>query len=144
MSDLITKLEGAAYTIQGLVVKKISNYKPHNIYHTGGFRDNLVNQVKESGEMITMTFWSNVPHTKYVLGGKVPSWTPIAPIKQWVVDKRLSWVDKDTKKALTVMQMAYLVRGSIKNKGIKERNVFQEVFKEDWDKIERIIINSLK
>ena len=33
------------------------------------------------------------------LPGKVPSWTPIAPLIAWVERKHLSWTDKETGKA---------------------------------------------
>ena len=52
---------------------------------------------------------SNVKHEPFVLGGKVPSWTPIAPLIAWVELKHLSWTDKETGKLLTVAEIAYLV-----------------------------------
>jgi len=52
------------------------------------------------------------------LPGKVPSWTPIAPLIGWVERKHLSWTDKETGKALTVAESAYLIRGKIKREAI--------------------------
>ena len=77
---------------------------------------------------------SNVKHEPFVLGGKVPSGTPIAPLLAWVERKHLSWTDKETGKALTVSQIAYLIRGKIKREGIAARNVFAQVVanREQW------------
>ncbi len=68
------------------------------------------------------------------LPGKVPSWTPIAPLIAWVERKHLSWTDKETGKALTVAEIAYLIRGKIKREGIAARNVFATVIanREQW------------
>ncbi len=70
----------------------------------------------------------------FVLGGKVPSWTPIAPLIAWVERKHLSWTDKETGKALTIAEIAYLIRGKIKREGIAARNVFASVIanREQW------------
>jgi hypothetical protein len=77
---------------------------------------------------------SNVKHEPYVLGGKVPSWTPIAPLISWVERKGLDWTDKNTGESLSVEQMAYMVQSKIKAKGIEGRNIFAEIIenKKDW------------
>ncbi len=77
---------------------------------------------------------SNVRHEPFVLGGKVPSWTPIAPLIAWVERKHLSWTDKEAGKLLTVAEIAYLIRGKIKLEGIAARNVFASVIsnREQW------------
>ena len=61
------------------------------------------------------------------LPGKVPSWPPIAPLIAWVERKHISWSDKETGKALTVAEIAYLIRGKIKREGIAARNVFASI-----------------
>jgi len=68
------------------------------------------------------------------LPGKVPSWTPIAPLIAWVERKHLSWTDRETGKALTVAEIAYLIKGKIKREGIAARNVFASVIsnREQW------------
>lgn len=77
---------------------------------------------------------SNVKHEPFVLGGKVPSWTPIAPLIAWVERKHLSWTDKKTGLELTIEEIAYLIRGKIKREGIAARNIFAEVLanREQW------------
>ena len=44
------------------------------------------------------------------------------------------WTDKETGKALTVAEIAYLIRGKIKREGIAARNVFAQVIanREQW------------
>jgi len=67
-------------------------------------------------------------------GGKVPSWTPIAPLKSWVERKGISWTDKKSGKLLTVDQIAHMIQGKIKREGIAARNVFASVIanREQW------------
>lgn len=68
------------------------------------------------------------------LPGKVPSWTPIAPLIAWVERKHLAWTDKETGKLLTVAEIAFLIGGKIKREGIAARNVFTQVVsnREQW------------
>lgn len=91
-------------------------------------------EVVRTGNYITLRFGSNVSHAPFVLGGKIPSWTPLAPIKSWVERKGLSWVNNDTGKSMTVDQMAWAIIHNIRKEGIKARNVFEEVFRnrEQW------------
>jgi hypothetical protein len=46
----------------------------------------------------------------------------------------LKTTDKETGKALTVAEIAYLIRGKIKREGIAARNVFAQVIanREQW------------
>jgi hypothetical protein len=83
---------------------------------------------------VTLHVGSNVRHEPFVLGGKVPSWTPLAPLKAWVERKHLAWTDRETGKELTVTQMAYMIRGKIKREGIPERNIYEEILRnrEQW------------
>ena len=91
-------------------------------------------EVEVGSSSIALIVGSNVPHEPFVLGGKAPSWTPLEPLKAWVERKNLSWVDKKSGKALTIEQMAYMIRAKIKREGIPARNVFAEVIKnrESW------------
>ena len=112
----------------------------------GDFYQNTSYAIKFNSSSIDLLVGSNVPHEQYVLGGKVPSWTPIEPLKNWVARKGLNWVDKRTGKQLTIEQIAYMIRGKIKREGVPERNVFAEVIQnqEKWiftqlDSIEVVI-----
>ncbi len=104
------------------------------IYDKGDFYGNTGYLVETSPEAMILRVGSNVKHEPFVLGGKVPSWTPIAPLIAWVERKHLSWTDKETGKALTVAEIAYLIRGKIKREGIAARNVFVSVIanREQW------------
>jgi hypothetical protein len=104
------------------------------IYDKGDFYNNMGYLVTVENDGITLHVGSNVKHEPFVLGGKVPSWTPLAPLKAWVERKHLSWQDKKTGLDLTVEQIAYLIRGKIKREGIPERNVIAEVIekRESW------------
>ena len=104
------------------------------IYDKGDFYGNTGYLVETTDTAMILRVGSNVKHEPYVLGGKVPSWTPIAPLIGWVERKHLSWTDKETGKALTVAEIAYLIRGKIKREGIAARNVFALVIanREQW------------
>ena len=65
----------------------------------GDFLANTGYEVDVGSSSIDLIVGSNVPHEPYVLGGKVPSWTPIEPLKAWVERKNLSWVDKKSGQA---------------------------------------------
>lgn len=122
------------------------DYKDHYIYAWGDFHDSagyIVTQV--SHDTVVLRVGSNVKHEPYVLGGKVPSWTPIAPLISWVERKGLAWVDKDTGEPLSVETMAYMIRAAIKRRGIPARNVYREVIDkyEDWivKELESMVVN---
>ena len=104
------------------------------IYDKGDFYGNTGYLLETSPDAMILRVGSNVKHEPFVLGGKVPSWTPIAPLIAWVERKHLSWTDKETGKALTVAEIAYLIRGKIKREGIAARNVFAQVIanREQW------------
>ncbi len=104
------------------------------IYDKGDFYGNTGYLVETGPLAMILRVGSNVRHEPFVLGGKVPSWTPIAPLIAWVERKHLSWTDKETGKALTVAEIAYLIRGKIKREGIAARNVFAQVIanREQW------------
>jgi len=98
-----------------------------NIYDKGDFFRNTGYLVETNSTGMTLRVGSNVKHEPFVLGGKVPSWTPIAPLIGWVERKHMSWTDKETGRLLTTIEIAYLIRGKIKREGIAARNVFAEV-----------------
>ena len=104
------------------------------IYDKGDFYGNTGYLVETTDSAMILRVGSNVKHEPFVLGGKVPSWIPIAPLIAWVERKHLSWTDKETGKLLTVAEIAYLIRGKIKRQGIAARNVFAEVIanREQW------------
>lgn len=104
------------------------------IFDKGDFYANAGYIVDNVSDGMVLRVGSNVAHEPYVLGGKVPSWTPLAPLVAWVERKNLGWLDQKTGKALSVLQMAYLIRGKIKREGIAARNVYQTVLekREQW------------
>lgn len=104
------------------------------IYDKGDFYDNAGYLVQTTHDGMILRVGSNVKHEPYVLGGKVPSWTPIAPLIAWVQRKGLAWTDKKTGKQLKIEQMAYMIRGKIRREGIAARNVYETVIKnrEAW------------
>ena len=104
------------------------------IYDKGDFYGNTGCVVETDDSGMTLRVGSNVRHEPFVLGGKVPSWTPIAPLKSWVERKGLSWTDKKSGKLLTVDQIAHMIQAKIKREGIAARNVFAQVIanREQW------------
>jgi hypothetical protein len=64
------------------------------IYDKGDMFRNATFVVTRRETGLDLRVGSNVKHEPFVLGGKVPSWTPLAPIKAWVERKHLSWQDK--------------------------------------------------
>lgn len=104
------------------------------IYDKGDFYGNTGYIVETNDSGMTLRVGSNVRHEPFVLGGKVPSWTPIAPLKSWVERKGLSWTDKKSGKLLTVDQIAHMIQAKIKREGIAARNVFAQVIanREQW------------
>ncbi|MCB5279578.1 MAG: hypothetical protein LHW59_08665 [Candidatus Cloacimonetes bacterium] len=104
------------------------------IYDKGDFYGNTGYVVETDDSGMTLRVGSNVKHEPFVLGGKVPSWTPIAPLKSWVERKGLSWTDKKSGKLLTVEQIAHMIQAKIKREGTQARNVFAQVIanREQW------------
>ena len=104
------------------------------IYDKGDFYGNTGYVVETNDSGMTLRVGSNVKHEPFVLGGKVPSWTPIAPLKSWVERKGLSWTDKKSGKLLTVEQIAHMIQSKIKREGTQARNVFAQVIanREQW------------
>lgn len=105
-----------------------------NIKDRGDFIQALGYVVQRESDGLNLIVGSNVPHEPYVLGGKVPSWTPFEPIKGWVERRGLSWTDKETGRALTVAEMAWMIIHTIRKRGIPARNIFATVIdnREKW------------
>jgi hypothetical protein len=141
--ELIAEIYRAIYTalesrlhLIGSVIDADSRKEilAQNIYDKGDFYRNAGYLVETLPSGMTLRVGSNVKHEPFVLGGKVPSWTPIAPLIAWVERKHLAWTDKETGKQLTIAEIAYLIRGKIKREGIPARNIFAEVItnREQW------------
>ncbi len=108
--------------------------RDEQIRDKGDFIAHMGYSIRKDSKGFLLQIGSNAAHADYVLGGKVPSPTPLKPLISWVERKKLSWVDKKTKKELTVKQIARLVQHKIYKKGIKARNIYAEVLKnqESW------------
>ena len=132
---IYTALESRLHLIGSVIdAESRKEILAQQIYDKGDFYGNTGYLLETSRIAMILRVGSNVRHEPFVLGGKVPSWTPIAPLIAWVERKHLSWTDKETGKALTVAEIAYLIRGKIKREGIAARNVFAEVIanREQW------------
>ena len=132
---IINALEGKLHLIGSVIdADARKEIMAQKIYDKGDFYSNAGYLVQIQSDGITLRVGSNVRHEPFVLGGKVPSWTPIARLKAWVERKNLNWTDKKTGKMLTIEQMAYAIQGKIKREGIAARNVYEEIIKnrEQW------------
>lgn len=117
-----------------------NQYGDKYIYDKGDFYNNASYIVTEDKDGFTLNVGSKVKgknnkdYAPYVLGGKVPSWTPIKPLISWVERKGLSWTDKKTGMHLKVEQMAYMIRAKILREGIEPRNIYETVLqnRESW------------
>lgn len=126
-----TEIEKALHEIGSVLVGDAKRIiLDRGIKDKGDFYRNTAYKV--SGTLNTgmrLFFGSNVKHEPYVLGGKEPSWTPLAPIVGWVQRKGLSWTDKQGN-LLSVEQMAWMIIRKIKREGIPARNIFAEIIKD--------------
>lgn len=102
----------------------------------GDFIRNMDHEVVQEGNYLGLKLGSNVEHAQYVLGGKVPSWTPLEPLIEWVKTRRIVWYDENDKK-MKPKQMAYLIRGKIKREGIQERNIPAQIIEKRKTWIEK-------
>ena len=132
---IFTALESRLHLIGSMIdAESRKEILAQQIYDKGDFYGNTGYLLQATDAAMVLRVGSNVKHEPFVLGGKVPSWTPIAPLIAWVERKHLSWTDKETGKALSVAEIAYLIRGKIKREGIAARNVFASVIanREQW------------
>lgn len=143
---MMDAIEACLYRI-GAVVEGDSRHEALavGLEAEGDFYQALAYLVSKEPYGLLLTVGSDVPYEPYVLGGKIPSWTPIEPLKAWVERKKLSWLD-DNKNPLSTNQMAYIIRAVIKRRGIPARNIFKTVMdkKASWitaelNKIEVVI-----
>lgn len=129
--SIVAQLEQRVHLIGNRIVKDAMELaESENIRDRGDFIDSINYIVRSLPDGFLLNVGSRVRHAQYVLGGKVPSWTPIAPLISWVERKGISWVDRKTGKLLSVEQMAYAIRGKIKREGIPARNIFKTVINE--------------
>lgn len=135
---ILTALESRLHLIGSVITADARRgtlaYQPYPIYDKGDFYQALGYVLSRRSDGFVLSVGSNVRHEPYVLGGKVPSWTPIAPLKAWVERKNLAWTDKRTGAALSVDQMAHMIQHAIRKRGIPARNVHAEVLaqREQW------------
>jgi hypothetical protein len=122
----LLKLDKIGVILEGQVKKRA---KEQGIRDRGDFVRNIDSEVVNMSPYLELRLGSNVPHAKYVLGGKVPSATPLKPLKAWVKRKNLKWYDKDDN-LMTTDEMAQAIFWKILKKGIAERNVVKEVLDE--------------
>lgn len=142
---ILLKMEGLGEFLEGKIAEEISQIP---IYDKGNFLNKLTHGVTSNKSSVTLRIWSSAKHAKFVLGGKVPSAVPKAPIKAWV-KRKLSkspsfarkFSDPKTGKTLPVDSIVFLIMRKIRREGIKERNVFQSVVKEYLNYIERELKN---
>lgn len=127
-SAILAALESRLHLI-GSVIEADARRETHarQIYDKGDFYQALSYLVSTDSLGLLLRVGSRVPHEPYVLGGKVPSWTPIAPLIAWVQRKNLAWVDRESGAPLSVSQMAHMIQAAISQRGIPARNVFQTV-----------------
>lgn len=132
---IMAALESCLYRIGATVEGEARHLTlEEKIYDQGDFYNNIGYLVAAVQDGLTLTVGSRVRHEPFVLGGKVPSWTPIEPLKAWVERKHLQWVDRKTGAQLTIEQIAYLIRGKIRREGIAARNIFANILdnRESW------------
>lgn len=141
ISKFGNRLEMIGEVLEGKIAERVANLP---IYDKGEFYRKLTHQVISTDKELTLKFWSTAPHAPFVLGGKVPSWTPYAPLKSWVERKVRtsgSFVSKfsDNGKLMPIDSITWLIRSKIRREGIKERNVIMDVIKDELNWIEKII-----
>jgi len=132
--DVVLRLERVAYLINDKIAERAIK---DNIRDTGQFADSFTYKIDYDAQGYTLLFWNRARHSNYVLGGsqywkKLPA---LKPILAWVERKKLAWVDDDGNKK-TALQMAFMIRSKIFRDGLPERNVFQDVVREEMDWIE--------
>lgn len=136
INSFILKLEKIGTFLEGKIAEEIARIP---IYDKGDFANKLTYNVRPTKSTITLKIFSESKHAKYVLGGKVPSWTPKAPLVSWVkrkISKSPSFARKFSTKSGELMpidSIVYLIRSKIRREGIKERNVIQDTVKKYID-----------
>jgi len=96
---IYTALESRLHLIGSVIdAESRKEILAQQIYDKGDFYGNTGYLLQTTDSGMILRVGSNVKHEPFVLGGKVPSWTPIAPLKSWVERKGLSGSDKESGK----------------------------------------------
>ena len=116
----------------GIVLSDLAHKKAEQqgIRASGKFSDQMQHILVDEQTQMVLFVGSNVEYAPYVLGGKVPSFTPLKPLKEWIEMKKIQWVDNNGKD-LSVEQMAFMISAKHSKEGIPERNVLAEVITEN-------------
>lgn len=127
---LFAALEGKLHLVGSVVMGDAKEaIIEQNIKDQGDFYRNADYRVARIPNALQLTVGSNVAHEPYVLGGKVPSWTPFEPIKSWVERHEGYFEFKSNNKEKEIDSIAWAIIHKIKREGIPGRNVFAEVMK---------------
>lgn len=123
------KLDYMGDLLKGQMIKEASSRK---IRAKGDFIKNMSYEVVETPTALILRLGSKVEHAKYVLGGKVPSWTPLEPLMEWIKVRKIVWWDKNRK--MEDKEIAWLISRKHKREGIEPRNIVQDVIdkREGW------------
>jgi hypothetical protein len=123
------KLDYMGDLLKGQMIKEASSRK---IRAKGDFINNMSYEVVETPTALILRLGSKVEHAKYVLGGKVPSWTPLEPLMEWIKVRKIVWWDKNRK--MEDKEIAWLISRKHKREGIEPRNIVQDVIdkREGW------------
>ncbi|MDD3535171.1 MAG: hypothetical protein PHC50_03380 [Candidatus Cloacimonetes bacterium] len=124
--SLLRVLESRVYLIGSVIARDAARLaEKEGIRDLGDYIDSFHYIVSPLPDGFLLHVGSHVHHAPFIEGGKVPSWTPLAPLIAWVERKQLAWTDKKSGKLLSVVQMACLIRAKIKREGIPARDVFK-------------------
>jgi len=123
------KLDYMGDLLKGQMIKEASSRK---IRAKGDFINNMSYEVVETPTALILRLGSKADHAKYVLGGKVPSWTPLEPLMEWIKVRKIVWWDKNRK--MEDKEIAWLISRKHKREGIEPRNIVQDVIdkREGW------------
>jgi hypothetical protein len=132
---------------KAMLAEVTTNGQTHKyIYDKGDMFRNATYVVVRTETGLSLKVGSNVKHESFVLGGKVPSWTPLDPLKSWVERKGLTWTDKQSGKALSIDSIAYIIRRKIKREGIAARDIYTTIFtnRQSWiiDQLEHVVVKA--
>lgn len=116
-----------------MLEERTTNGQAHKyIYDKGDFYRNS-GYVVQMGKEPLLRVGSNVKHEPWVMGGKVPSWTPFDPLKAWVERKGLDWTTEDKKtgkiRHLDIDEIVSLIQIHHLREGIPARDVFADVMR---------------
>lgn len=138
MLDFVTqaymlRLDKIGVVLHGQMKKEA---RQQHIWASGDFVRNMDHEVVQEGNYLGLKLGSNVEHAQYVLGGKVPSWTPIEPLIEWIRKRQIVWYDKNDNK-MKAKQMAFMISRKHSKVGIPERNIPAQVIEKGKTWIEK-------